>query len=273
MGGTSTDVSRYDGDTYDRVQETLVAGHRLRAPMMAVHTVAAGGGSILTFDGERARVGPDSAGAMPGPAGYGRGGPAAVTDANIVLGRVQPDWFPHVFGETSDQPLDVDASRAALAELAEAMGLDTPEAAAEGFLAVAVESMAQAIKQISIGQGVNPSGYALAAFGGAGAQHACRVADALGMKTVLIHPYGGLLSALGIGLADIRETRMAAVEADFADTFDTASAIAERLSDEAREALAAQGLPGHGVRVSREWRLKVAGSTPPSRSPRHRQRP
>jgi 5-oxoprolinase (ATP-hydrolysing) len=260
MGGTSTDVSRYDGDTYDRVQETLVAGHRLRAPMMAVHTVAAGGGSILTFDGERARVGPDSAGAMPGPAGYGRGGPAAVTDANIVLGRVQPDWFPHVFGETSDQPLDVDASRAALAELAEAMGLDTPEAAAEGFLAVAVESMAQAIKQISIGQGVNPSGYALAAFGGAGAQHACRVADALGMKTVLIHPYGGLLSALGIGLADIRETRMAAVEADFADAFDTASAIAQRLSDEAREALAAQGLPGHGVRVSREWRLKVAGS-------------
>ncbi|WP_417485852.1 hydantoinase/oxoprolinase family protein, partial [Maricaulis sp.] len=260
MGGTSTDVSRYDGDTYDRVQETLVAGHRLRAPMMAVHTVAAGGGSILTFDGERARVGPDSAGAMPGPAGYGRGGPAAVTDANIVLGRVQPGWFPHVFGPTSDQPLDVEASRAALGELADAMGLDTPEAAAEGFLAVAVESMAQAIKQISIGQGVNPSGYALAAFGGAGAQHACRVADALGMKTVLIHPYGGLLSALGIGLADIRETRMAAVEADFAEAFDTANAIAERLSDEAREALAAQGLPGDGVRVSREWRLKVAGS-------------
>ncbi|OLF73917.1 5-oxoprolinase [Maricaulis sp. W15] len=260
MGGTSTDVSRYDGDSYDRVQETLVAGHRLRAPMMAVHTVAAGGGSILTFDGERARVGPDSAGAMPGPAGYGRGGPAAVTDANIVLGRIQPDWFPHVFGDTSDQPLNVDASRAALGDLADAMGLDSPEAAAEGFLAVAVESMAQAIKQISIGQGVNPSGYGLAAFGGAGAQHACRVADALGMKTVLIHPYGGLLSALGIGLADIRETRMAAVEGDFADAFDSASAIADRLSDEARDALAAQGLPLAEVRVSREWRLKVSGS-------------
>ena len=260
MGGTSTDVSRFDGDQYDRVQETLVAGHRLRAPMMAVHTVAAGGGSILTFDGERARVGPDSAGAMPGPAGYGRGGPAAVTDANIVLGRIQPVWFPKVFGESSDQALDVDASRAALGELAQAMGLDSPEAAAEGFLAVAVESMAQAIKQISIGQGVNPSGYALAAFGGAGAQHACRVADALGMTTVLIHPYGGLLSALGIGLADIRETRMAAVESAFFDSFDTAAALAERLSDEAREALAAQGLPLTGVRIRREWRLKVAGS-------------
>ena len=260
MGGTSTDVSRYDGEQYDRVQETLVAGHRLRAPMMAVHTVAAGGGSILTFDGERARVGPDSAGAMPGPAGYGRGGPAAVTDANIVLGRVQPDWFPHVFGESSDQPLDVAASRAALSDLADAMGLDSAEAAAEGFLAVAIESMAQAIKQISIGQGVNPSGYALSAFGGAGAQHACRVADALGMTTVLIHPYGGLLSALGIGLAEIRETRMAAVEAAFESGYDTACKLAERLSQEARDALADQDLPREAIRVSREWRLKVSGS-------------
>ena len=260
MGGTSTDVSRFDGDAYDRVQETLVAGHRLRAPMMAVHTVAAGGGSILTFDGERARVGPDSAGAMPGPAGYGRGGPAAVTDANIVLGRIQPDWFPHVFGETSDQPLDVEASRRALGELAEAMGLSGPEDAAEGFLAVAVESMAQAIKQISIGQGVNPSRYALAAFGGAGAQHACRVADALGMSTVLIHPYGGLLSALGIGLAEIRETRLGAVE----DSLDAAEAQARALTTslgvEARAALSAQGLPQDTIRVSREWRLKVSGS-------------
>ena len=260
MGGTSTDVSRYDGDSYDRVQETLVAGHRLRAPMMAVHTVAAGGGSILFFDGERARVGPDSAGAMPGPAGYGRGGPAAVTDANIVLGRIQPDWFPKVFGENSDQPLDVEASRAALGELAEQMGLDTPEAAAEGFLAVAVESMAQAIKQISIGQGVNPSGYALAAFGGAGAQHACRVADALGMRTVLIHPYGGLLSALGIGLAEIRETRMGAVEAPLDEAFDQAAALGERLAAEARNALIAQGLPQDGIRISGEWRLKISGS-------------
>ncbi|GLK50559.1 hydantoinase B/oxoprolinase family protein [Maricaulis virginensis] len=260
MGGTSTDVSRYDGDQYDRVQETLVAGQRLRAPMMAVHTVAAGGGSILTFDGERARVGPDSAGAMPGPAGYGRGGPAAVTDANIVLGRIQPDWFPRVFGETSDAPLDVEASRTALAALAGEMGLASAEEAAEGFLAVAVESMAQAIKQISIGQGVNPSGYALAAFGGAGAQHACRVADALGMTTVLIHPYGGLLSALGIGLADIRETRMAAVEAPLESAFDEAGRIAQRLDEEARNALATQGLPAGAIRSHGEWRLKVSGS-------------
>jgi 5-oxoprolinase (ATP-hydrolysing) len=260
MGGTSTDVSRYDGDSYDRVQETMVAGQRLRAPMMAVHTVAAGGGSVLFFDGERARVGPDSAGAMPGPAGYGRGGPAAVTDANIVLGRIQPDWFPKVFGETSDRPLDVEASRAALGRLAAEMGLETPEDAAEGFLAVAVESMAQAIKQISIGQGVNPSGYALAAFGGAGAQHACRVADALGMTTVLVHPYGGLLSALGIGLAEIRETRMGAVEAPLDGAFDDAVALGKRLAAEARDALAAQGLPADAIRTSGEWRLKVSGS-------------
>ena len=260
MGGTSTDVSRYDGDQYDRVQETIVAGQRLRAPMMAVHTVAAGGGSILTFDGERARVGPDSAGAMPGPAGYGRGGPAAVTDANIVLGRIQPDWFPKVFGENSDAPLDVEASRSALGALAEEMGLSSPEEAAEGFLAVAVESMAQAIKQISIGQGVNPSGYALAAFGGAGAQHACRVADALGMTSVLIHPYGGLLSALGIGLADIRETRMGAVEKPLDEAFEDARTVADRLDAEAREALAAQNLPADAVRSRGEWRLKVSGS-------------
>ena len=260
MGGTSTDVSRFDGDQYDRVQETLVAGHRLRAPMMAVHTVAAGGGSVLSFDGERARVGPDSAGALPGPAGYGRGGPAAVTDANIVLGRIQPDWFPKVFGETSDQPLDVQASRRALAELAQAMDLGTPEAAAEGFLAVAVESMAQAIKQISIAQGVNPSGYALAAFGGAGGQHACKVADALGMKTVLIHPYGGLLSALGIGLADIRDTRMGAVEAPLASALGEARTLSDQLGQTAAKALTDQGFAPDSVRLQREWRLKVSGS-------------
>ena len=260
MGGTSTDVSRHDGAGYDRVQETVVAGQRLRAPMMAVHTVAAGGGSILAFDGERARVGPDSAGAMPGPAGYGRGGPAAVTDANIVLGRIQPDWFPKVFGKTSDAPLDVEASRAELGRLAGAMGLDSAEAAAEGFLAVAVESMAQAIKQISIGQGVNPADYALAAFGGAGAQHACRVADALGMKTVLIHPYGGLLSALGIGMAEIRETRFAAVEAPLQSGFGTARDLAARLAGEARAALTAQGLDAGAIRTRGEWQLKVAGS-------------
>ena len=260
MGGTSTDVSRFDGETFERVQETLVAGHRLRAPMMAVHTVAAGGGSLLTFDGERARVGPESAGAMPGPAGYGRGGPAAVTDANIVLGRVQAEWFPHVFGMDGASPLDVAASRAALQTLADAMGLDSPEAAAEGFLAVAVESMAQAIKQISIGQGVNPSAYALAAFGGAGAQHACKVADALGMTSVLIHPYAGLLSALGIGLAEIRQTKLAAVEQDFQTGLDTARALAADLASDVTARLTAEGFASDQIRTRTEWRLRVQGS-------------
>mgnify|MGYP003634433746 FL=1 len=260
MGGTSTDVSRFDGETFERVQETLVAGHRLRAPMMAVHTVAAGGGSLLTFDGERARVGPESAGAMPGPAGYGRGGPAAVTDANIVLGRVQAEWFPHVFGMDGASPLDVAASRAALQTLADAMGLDSPEAAAEGFLAVAVESMAQAIKQISIGQGVNPSAYALAAFGGAGAQHACKVADALGMTSVLIHPYAGLLSALGIGLAEIRQTRLAAVEQDFQTGLETAHALAADLASDVTARLTEEGFTADQIRTRTEWRLRVQGS-------------
>ena len=260
MGGTSTDVSRFDGDQYDRADETLVAGQRLRAPMMAIHTVAAGGGSVLFFDGERARVGPQSAGAMPGPAGYGRGGPATVTDANIVLGRIQPDFFPHVFGEESDAPLDVEASREALAQLANEMGLDTPEAAAEGFLTVAIESMAKAIKQISIGQGVNPDQYALAAFGGAGAQHACRVADTLGMRDVLVHPMAGLLSALGIGLADIRATREASIEHSLsAQALKMADITLARLEDEARTALSEQGLDT-GITVHRAVRLRAKGA-------------
>ncbi len=260
MGGTSTDVSRFDGEHYERVQETRVAGQRLRAPMMAVHTVAAGGGSLLTFDGERARVGPESAGAMPGPAGYGRGGPAAVTDANIVLGRVQADWFPKVFGQNGDEALDVEASRKALSDLADLMGLDSAEDAAEGFLAVAIESMAQAIKQISIAQGVNPAHYALSAFGGAGAQHACKVADALGMETVLIHPYAGLLSALGIGLAEIRETRSAAVEQAFDTENRIAAETARDLREAARRSLIEQGFDPDLIRTRSEWRLRVAGS-------------
>jgi 5-oxoprolinase (ATP-hydrolysing) len=260
MGGTSTDVSRFDGDNYERVQETVVAGHRLRAPMMAVHTVAAGGGSLLTFDGERARVGPESAGALPGPAGYGRKGPAAVTDANIVLGRIQPDWFPHVFGASGDAPIDTDASRQALEALAKAMGLDSAEDAAEGFLAVAIESMAQAIKQISIGQGVNPAHYALAAFGGAGGQHACKVAEALAMKTILVHPHASLLSALGIGLAEIRETRQAAIEKSFLTGFDAARTVAADLDNRARAVLAEQGFAAKTIRSTIIWRLRVAGS-------------
>lgn len=260
MGGTSTDVSRFDGVHYERVTEARIAGQRLRAPMMAVHTVAAGGGSVLYFDGERARVGPDSAGAMPGPAGYGRGGPAAVTDANIVLGRIQPDEFPQVFGQSGDGKLDADASRAALAELADAMGADGPEAAAEGFLAVAVENMAQAIKQISIGQGVDPAGYALSSFGGAGGQHACKVAEALGMTTVLVHPFAGLLSALGIGLAELRETREAASGLPFDTGLNAARTRAEALADGARDALIRQGAAAKAIRSRLEARIKVAGS-------------
>ncbi|MEE2566067.1 hydantoinase B/oxoprolinase family protein [Hyphobacterium marinum] len=260
MGGTSTDVSRFDGEQYERVSEARIAGQRLRAPMMAVHTVAAGGGSILSFDGERARVGPDSAGAMPGPAGYGRGGPAAVTDANIVLGRIQPDGFPKVFGTDGQSPLDADASRKALASLAGDMGLDSAEAAAEGFLAVAIENMAQAIKHISTSQGVDPGQYALSAFGGAGGQHGCRVAEALGLKTVLLHPMAGLLSALGIGLAELRETREAAVELAFGEDNADAVRTLDRLEREARTSLTAQGIADTDIRVRREYRLKVDGS-------------
>ena len=260
MGGTSTDVSRFDGERFERVQDTVVADQRLRAPMMAVHTVAAGGGSILHFDGERARVGPESAGAMPGPAAYGRGGPAAVTDANVVLGRIQPDWFPHVFGPNSDGPLDVDASRARLQTLAQSMGLPSAEAAAEGFLAVAIESMAQAIKQISIGQGVNPSAYALSAFGGAGGQHACRVAEALGIQTVLLHPQASLLSALGIGLADLVETRQAAIGRPLAQALEPVSDAVEHLVADASAALSRSGIGADDMKRSVLLHIHIAGS-------------
>jgi len=260
MGGTSTDVSRFDGERFERVQDTVVADQRLRAPMMAVHTVAAGGGSILHFDGERARVGPESAGAMPGPAAYGRGGPAAVTDANVVLGRIQPDWFPHVFGPNSDGPLDVDASRARLQTLAQSMGLPSAEAAAEGFLAVAIESMAQAIKQISIGQGVNPSAYALSAFGGAGGQHACRVAEALGIQTVLLHPQASLLSALGIGLADLVETRQAAIGRPLAQALKPVSDAVEHLIADASAALSRSGIGADAMKRSVLLHIHIADS-------------
>ncbi|GJL97363.1 MAG: 5-oxoprolinase [Hyphobacterium sp.] len=260
MGGTSTDVSRFDGDRYARVSEATIAGQRLRAPMMAVHTVAAGGGSILTFDGERARVGPDSAGALPGPAGYGRQGPPTVTDANIVLGRIQADHFPKSFGPDSSGKLDLAASQHALANLADVMGLPSKEAAAEGFFAVAIENMAQAIKQISIGEGVDPAQYALSGFGGAGGQHACKVAEAIGVKTVLLHPYAGLLSALGIGLAELRDTREAAIEDAFDTGFEAADKRAERLAIYARDELERQGAMASDIRVNLEIRLRVKGS-------------
>lgn len=259
MGGTSTDVSRFDGESYARTDSAAFAGRVLRAPMLDVHTVAAGGGSILAFDGERARVGPSSAGADPGPACYGRGGPATVTDANLVLGRIQPDWFPQVFGPNQDQPLNGDAARDALSRLAEAMSLPHAQAVAEGFLQVAVEAMADAIRQISTREGIDPRGYALNAFGGAGGQHACKVADALGMSTALIHPHAGLLSAYGIGLSAVRETREAGVERPF----ETASMAQieptlNTLAVEAEDSIRAQG--GVDITVRKELRLRVEGS-------------
>jgi len=216
MGGTSTDVSHYSGE-FERVFETQVAGVRMRAPMMSIHTVAAGGGSILHFDGSRYRVGPDSAGANPGPASYRRGGPLAVTDCNVMLGKIQPQHFPQLFGADGKQPLDAAAVQQRFAdmatEIAAATGKHTtPEQVAEGFLDIAVGNMANAIKQISVQRGHDVTEYALTSFGGAGGQHACLVADALGMKTVFVHSLAGVMSAYGMGLADQTAMREAAVE-------------------------------------------------------------
>jgi 5-oxoprolinase (ATP-hydrolysing) len=203
MGGTSTDVSHFAGD-YERAFETEVAGVRMRAPMMLIHTVAAGGGSVLHFDGARFRIGPDSAGANPGPKCYRRGGPLAVTDANVMVGKLLPDFFPRIFGPRQNQPLDAGAVGKAFAALAKDIGDGrAPEEIADGFIKIAVENMANAIKKISVQRGYDVTRYALNCFGGAGGQHACLVADALGMTRVLIHPFSSLLSAYGMGLADI----------------------------------------------------------------------
>jgi len=213
MGGTSTDVALYDGALPQRF-ETLVAGVRLQAPMMNIHTVAAGGGSILAFDGGRLRVGPESAGSAPGPACYRNGGPLTVTDLQVLLGRIRPEDFPAIFGPRGDQPLDAAVVRRRFAELAAAAGAGSGvEQLASGFLAVAVESMARAIRHVSVRQGHDPAGFALCCYGGAAPQHACLVADALGIPEVLIHPLAGVLSAWGIGLADRRLMRRKSVEA------------------------------------------------------------
>ena len=217
MGGTSTDVSHFAGE-FERQYETQVAGVRMRAPMLAIHTVAAGGGSILAFDGSRYRVGPGSAGAVPGPVAYRRGGPLTVTDANIMLGRIQAGHFPAVFGPGGDQSLDTAVVKAEFATLAAEIEGATgqpqrPEEVAAGFLAIAVANMANAIKKISVQRGYDVTRYVLATFGGAGGQHACAVADALAIETVLIHPLAGVLSAYGMGLADLTAMREQAVEA------------------------------------------------------------
>ena len=258
MGGTSTDVCRYAG-ALERRATAKVAGVKLRSPMLDVETVAAGGGSILAFDGLRARVGPASAGADPGPAAYGRGGPATITDANLVLGRIQPSAFPAVFGPNQDQPLDVAAARGRLAELATAMGAASPEAAAEGFIAVCVEQTAQAVRRISTERGFDPRGHALVAFGGAAGQIACWVAEALGAREVLSPRYASLLSAWGIGHAEVGALAQAGLEAPLdAQGLAAATRLAERLSTEVSISLAAQGAEVGGL--TRRLMLRYDGA-------------
>ncbi len=260
MGGTSTDVSHFDGE-FERAFETEVAGVRMRAPMMLIHTVAAGGGSILHFDGARFRVGPDSAGANPGPKCYRRGGPLAVTDANVMLGKLIPDFFPKIFGPTQNEPLDADAVRAAFDELAKEVGGKTPEEIADGFIKIAVENMANAIKKISVQRGYDVTRYALNCFGGAGGQHACLVADSLGMTTVLIHPFSSLLSAYGMGLADIRATRQQAIEEPLGDAaLNAIETIGGRLGADAKREVEGQGVPGRDIVLHARAHIRYAGT-------------
>ncbi|ODP31269.1 hydantoinase B/oxoprolinase family protein [Pandoraea sp. ISTKB] len=265
MGGTSTDVSHYNGE-FERVFETQVAGVRMRAPMMSIHTVAAGGGSVLSFDGTRLRVGPDSAGANPGPAAYRRGGPLAVTDCNVMLGKIQPAHFPKVFGPNANEPLDrdvvVEKFTALAAEIEQATGRrQTPEALAEGFLEIAIGAMANAIKKISVQRGHDVSRYVLTTFGGAGGQHACGVADALGMTKVFAHPLAGVLSAYGMGLADQTAMRERMIEAPLAD--DGLVALEDALgalADEAVNVLLAQGVPPARIETVRRVHVRYAGT-------------
>jgi 5-oxoprolinase (ATP-hydrolysing) len=264
MGGTSTDVSHFDGE-YERAFETEVAGVRMRAPMMQIHTVAAGGGSILHFDGSRFRVGPDSAGADPGPMCYRRNGPLAVTDANVMAGKLIPDFFPKIFGKNNNEAIDADAVRAAFKKLAEEVGGGrSPEEIADGFITIAVENMANAIKKISVARGYDVTRYALNCFGGAGGQHACLVADALGMKSVVIHPLSGLLSAFGMGLADIRATRTQALEEPLnAKALAAANRIGKKLGGEVKREVASQGVATKQIKVIVRAHLRYAGTDTP----------
>ncbi|NHB76065.1 hydantoinase B/oxoprolinase family protein [Rhodobacter calidifons] len=257
MGGTSTDVSHYAGQ-YERSFETEVAGVRMRAPMMDIHTVAAGGGSICSFRDGRFQVGPESAGANPGPVSYRRGGPLTITDCNVMLGRISPAHFPAVFGPSGDQPLDAEAARRAFAalsaEVAQATGrCDPPEAIAEGFLRIAIDNMANAIRKISVQRGHDLTGYALQCFGGAGGQHACGVADALGMKKIFIHPQAGVLSAFGMGLAQLRSLREVQFDAPLS-ALDAARDRIDALAAEAVAALQAQGVAAPRVTLTAHLR-------------------
>ncbi len=259
MGGTSTDVSHYAGE-FEREFETQVAGVRMRAPMMSIHTVAAGGGSLLGFDGARFRVGPQSAGANPGPASYRRGGPLAVTDANVMVGKIQPAWFPRVFGPRADEPLSREAVVQRFDELAARVGRSA-EDVAEGFIAIAVQQMANAIKKISVSRGYDVTRYTLQCFGGAGGQHACLVADALGMTRVFVHPLAGVLSAYGMGLADQNVIREQAVEVPLqpAAVADLRQRL-QALGETARDELARQQLSATEVQLKPRVHLRYEGS-------------
>ncbi len=265
MGGTSTDVSHYAG-SFERSFETTVAGVRLRAPMMSIHTVAAGGGSICRFDGARFRVGPHSAGANPGPASYRRGGPLTVTDCNVMIGKLQPETFPPVFGPDGDQSLDAEIVRETFTALAEDVAAATgqrldPRAIAEGFLAIAVDNMANAIKGVSVARGYDVTRYALVCFGGAGGQHACLVAEAMGMRRIMVHPLAGVLSAYGMGLAETRLLKQATVEAPLDDAAITRldALIAELMTAGGAE-MATQGVPAERVRAEARVHVKYRGS-------------
>ncbi len=268
MGGTSTDVSHFSGE-YERTADAVTAGVRLRAPMLSIHTVAAGGGSICRFDGARMRVGPESAGAVPGPAAYRRGGPLTVTDCNVMLGKLRPEFFPAVFGPGADQPLDAEVVRERFTALSARVETETgrdlsPADLAEGFVAIAVQNMAEAIKAISISRGHDVTRYALNCFGGAGGQHACLVADALGMTTVMLHPFAGVLSAYGMGLAEVRAIRQAtaALPLSADNDADLSARIAE-LDAAARAELTAQGFPSGALKTLPRAEIKYAGTDTP----------
>jgi 5-oxoprolinase (ATP-hydrolysing) len=260
MGGTSTDVSAWSGE-YERSNDSEVAAVRLRAPMMKIHTIAAGGGSILEYKDDRFQVGPGSAGANPGPACYRRGGPLTVTDANVLLGRIPAEHFPSVFGPDANEPLDVDIVREKFDKLTHDVSGITPEKAAEGFIAVAVESMANAIRKITIERGEDVRDFVLCSFGGAAGQHACKVAEVLDMKQVWLHPMAGVLSAYGMGLSDIRVERQRSVDVPFCDTelAELQPAI-EALRDQCDESLAEQRVPSQNRKFRASLGLRVKGS-------------
>ena len=264
MGGTSTDVSHFAGE-FERSFETELAGVRIRAPMMQINTVAAGGGSILFYKVGRFQVGPESAGAIPGPASYGRGGPLTVTDCNVLLGKLNPDFFPRVFGKTGDQPLNFEIVKKKFLDLSDIISKEKNEPMmdifkmAEGFLKIAVENMANAIKKISIQKGYDVTNYMLNCFGGAGGQHACNVADSLGISNVMIHPYAGVLSAYGMGLAEIRSIREGHFEKNITNILDAENLI-KILSSQAKKDLNDQDISDASIILLKNAFLHYKGS-------------